>query len=85
MSSVIINTTGFPKKYPLVFWNNDTGHKEKEIMIKAEEVAEYIAADPSIEELSLFGLKDYNEGLRQHIEELIAKDYSNHDIEIEVM
>lgn len=82
MSSVIINTSGFPADFSVVYWNNETGEKEKEVLVSAGDIAEYIAADNTIEEVSLFGLRDYNEGIKQHIQELIA---TNHKIEIEVM
>lgn len=85
MSSVIINTSGFPHAFPIVYWNNETGAKEQEILVSANNIANYIAADDRIEEVSLFGLRDYNEGLKQHIQELLVKDYANHNMKIEVM
>lgn len=85
MSSVTVNTTGFPLAFSIVFWDNITGEKVREVFASPEDIAEYIAADNDIEEVSLFGLRDYNEGIKQHIEELIATKYTNHKIEIEVM
>lgn len=85
MSSVIVKTEGFPKAFPIVYWNNETGEKERETLVDAENVAEYIAADDRIEEVSLFGLREYNEGIKQHIEKLIKTDYSNHKMKVEVL
>lgn len=85
MSSVIVNTTGFPRAFSVVYWNNETGDKDKEIFVNEDSLAEFLAADDNVEEVSLFGLQSYNEGLKEEIEKLLAADYSNHNMKIEVM
>lgn len=85
MSSVIINTNSYTTNIPVVFWNNETGEKEKELEINTSNLVNFIAADPEIEEVALFGVKSYNECLKERIQETIAREYADHKIEIEVM
>lgn len=85
MSSVIVNTNSYTTEVPVIFWNNNTGEKEKEVSINVNSLVNFIAADPEIEEVSLFGVKQLNECLKERIQEVITTEYANHKIEIEVM
>lgn len=83
MSKVMVDTTGFPKAFPVIYYNENK--KEQKLLISADAIARYLAADETIEEISLFGLQDYNEGLRMYLQELLETEYTNHKMEIEVM
>lgn len=85
MSSIIMNTNSYTTDIPVVFWDNETGEKVLEVSVPADHLVEFVASDPEIEEVAIFGVKSYNECLKERIQEKIAQEYADHKLEIEVM
>lgn len=85
MSSVIMNTNSYTTDIPVVFWDNKTGEKVLEVSVPADNLVEFVASNPEIEEVAIFGVKSFNECLKERIQEKVAREYADHKLEIEVM
>lgn len=84
MYSLIVDCTAFLLHLAVYALNADGEVYQKEYM-SAEDLPAFAAANKDIKNIKLSGPSEYCMGLKETLENKLALEYANHNIEIEVI
>lgn len=83
MYTIIIDTENFTKDYVLNYWKDNAMVNSE--LVAAADLSQFLAERIDIERVILAGNKEFNYGLKEEIERLIATEYADNTMKIEVI
>ena len=79
MRTMIVDCSGFVLKHPVAIQDSN-----EIVHLTTTELAGY-AVSKNVDKIILSGITEYCNGVRDEIKVLLALEYANHNIEIEVL
>lgn len=83
MYTITITTGDFTKDYVLNYWKDNTIINSE--LVAATDLIRFLAERIDIDKVLLAGNREFNYGLKEEIERLIATEYANNTMKIEVI
>lgn len=83
MYTIIIDTENFTKDYVLNYWKDNTIVNSE--LVAVADLSQFLAERIDIDRVVLAGNKEFNYGLKEEIERLIATEYADNTMKIEVI
>lgn len=83
MYTITITTGDFTKDYVLNYWKDNTIINSE--LVAATDLIRFLAERIDIDKVLLAGNREFNYGLKEEIERLIATEYVNNTMKIEVI
>lgn len=82
---MIIDSSNYTLEHGIYIVNKDTGEVIEKLQLPTPEIIAYIKTKDKIHEIKINAPKDYGEKLKEDIQEMLATEYANRNIEIEVI
>ena len=83
MYTITITTGDFTKDYVLNYWKDNKMINSE--LVAAADVSRFLAERIDIDKVLLAGNREFNYGLKEEVERLIATEYADNTMKIEVM
>lgn len=83
MYTIIIDTENFTKDYVLNYWKDNTMVNSE--LVAVADLSRFLAERIDVDRVMLAGNKEFNYGLKEEIERLIATEYADNIMKIEVI
>ena len=83
MYTIIIDTENFTKDYVLNYWKDNAMVNSE--LVAAADLSQFLAERIDVDRVILAGNKEFNYGLKEEIERLIATEYADNTMKIEVI
>lgn len=83
MYTITITTGDFTKDYVLNYWKDNKMINSE--LVAAADVPRFLAERIDIDKVLLAGNREFNYGLKEEVERLVATEYADNTMKIEVM